>query len=405
MQVNKALLRDDSNKNMNKSSAPLSSQVGPLFLLTGIFFLNFISRIMLAPLMPTIENDLGIGHGEAGALFLLISLGYFTTLMGSGFFSSRLTHRKTIILSSMVSGAALLAVSISHTMWGIRIGLIIVGMAAGLYLPSGISTLTSLVRSRDWGKAIAIHEMAPNLGFVVAPLLSEALLRWLSWRHILVLVGVASVSSGLAFARFGRGGEFPGESPRPGTLRILVAEPSFWIMVALFSLGIGASIGIYSMLPLYLVAEREMLSSWANYLVAISRISVLGIAFLSGVVTDRVGPKVAMGGVFLGTGLTTLLLGVVPGSWIVPILFLQPMMAACFFPPGFAALSRIGPPNVRNISLSFTFPPAFLLGGGAMPAGIGLLGEMGSFGLGISLVGGIVMSGFILLHYIQLPEE
>ena len=405
MQVNKALIRDDSIKNMNKSSAPLSSQVVPLILLTGIFFLNFISRIILAPLMPTIENDLGIGHGEAGALFLLISLGYFATLIGSGFFSYRLTHRKTIILSSMVSGAALLAVSISHTMWGIRLGLLIVGMAAGIYLPSGISTLTSLVRSRDWGKAIAIHEMAPNFGFVVAPLLSEILLIWFSWRYILILLGVVSVSSGLAFACFGRGGKFPGEYPRPGILRVLMVDPSFWIMVALFSLGIGASIGIYSILPLYLVAERGMLRSWANYLVAISRISTLGIGFLSGIVTDRLGPKVAMGAVFLGTGLITLLLGVVPVSWIVLIVFLQPMMAACFFPPGFAALSRIGPPRVRNISLSFTYPLAFLLGGGAIPAGIGALGEMGFFDLGISLVGGIVMSGFILLHYLKFQEE
>ena len=211
--------------------------------------------------------------------------------------------------------------------------------------------------------------------------------------------------SGLSFARSGRGGTFPGESPRPGTLSILMANPSFWIMVALFSLGIGASIGIYSMLPLYLVAEREMVRSWANYLVAISRISALAIVFLSGIVTDRLGPKVAMGSVFLGTGLITLLLGVVPVSWVVLIVFLQPMMATCFFPPGFAALSRIGPPRVRNISLSFTFPPAFLLGGGAIPAGIGVLGEMGFFDLGISLVGGIVMSGLILLHYLKFQEE
>jgi NNP family nitrate/nitrite transporter-like MFS transporter len=168
-----------------------------------------------------------------------------------------------------------------------------------------------------------------------------------------------------------------------------MVDPSFWIMVALFSLGIGASIGIYSILPLYLVAERGMLRSWANYLVAISRISTLGIGFLSGIVTDRLGPKVAMGAVFLGTGLITLLLGIVPVSWIVLIVFLQPMMAACFFPPGFSALSRIGPPRVRNISLSFT----------------GALGEMGFFDLGISLVGGIVMSGLILLHYLKFQEE
>ena len=148
---------------MNENGASLRSQIGPLLLMTGIFFLNFIARIILAPLMPTIEMDLGIGHAEAGSLFLLISLGYFASLLGSGFFSSRFTHRKTIIFSSIFLGITLLAVSFSDTLCEIRIGCIIIGLATGLYLPSGISTLTSLVRSEDWGKAIAIHELAPNI--------------------------------------------------------------------------------------------------------------------------------------------------------------------------------------------------------------------------------------------------
>lgn len=398
-------MRDHRGENINESGAPLGSQVDSLLLMTGIFLLNFMSRIIFAPLMPIIEKDLGFGHGEAGSLFLLISLGYFAALMGSGFFSSRSTHRKTIIFSSMALGAALFVISFSNTMWGIRIGLIVLGMVSGLYLPSGISTLTSLVRSRDWGKAIAIHELAPNLSFVVAPLLSEALLEWFSWRYILTLLGIVSVLFGLAFARFGRGGDFPGESPRPETLKILLAEPSFWIMVALFSLGIGASLGVYAMLPLYLVVEREMVRSWANYLVAISRILSLGMAFIAGIVTDRLGPKVAMGSVLLGAGLTTLLLGAVPGFWMVLIIFLQPMIAVCFFPPGFAALSRIGPSSVRNISVSFTIPVAFFLGGGVIPVCIGVLGEAGSFDLGISLVGGMIMCGFVLLRYLKFPDE
>ncbi|MGD8947416.1 MAG: hypothetical protein PVI62_12185, partial [Desulfobacterales bacterium] len=63
-------------------------QMGFLFLLTTIFFLNFISRIILAPLIPTIETDLDLSHAEAGSLFLFISCGYFATLIGSGFVSS-----------------------------------------------------------------------------------------------------------------------------------------------------------------------------------------------------------------------------------------------------------------------------------------------------------------------------
>ena len=108
------------------------SQMGPLLFLVGIFFLNFLSRIILSPLMPTVEEDLKIGHDEAGVLFLLISLGYCLGLLASGFVSSRFQHRRTILLSSIAVGGALMVVSISHNLWGIRFGLILLGMAAGL---------------------------------------------------------------------------------------------------------------------------------------------------------------------------------------------------------------------------------------------------------------------------------
>ena len=40
----------------------------------GMFFLNFIGRIIFAPLMPTIEQDLGLTHSQAGSLFFLIAI-------------------------------------------------------------------------------------------------------------------------------------------------------------------------------------------------------------------------------------------------------------------------------------------------------------------------------------------
>ncbi|HMK52763.1 MAG TPA: MFS transporter, partial [Thermodesulfobacteriota bacterium] len=144
--------------------------------------MNFLSRIILSPLMPTVEKDLKVGHDEAGSLFFMISLGYCIGLLLSGFISSRLTHRKMILLSSVAVGGAIILVSISHHLWMIHLGLIFVGMAAGFYLPSGIATLMELVRPEHWGKALAIHELAPNLAFVIAPLLVEALLGAFSWR-------------------------------------------------------------------------------------------------------------------------------------------------------------------------------------------------------------------------------
>ena len=71
--------------------------------------------------MPKIEEELGIAHAAAGSFFLLISTGYFITLLGSGFFSSRLTHRRTIILSGAVLGAALLGTSFIGGLFGIPV--------------------------------------------------------------------------------------------------------------------------------------------------------------------------------------------------------------------------------------------------------------------------------------------
>jgi NNP family nitrate/nitrite transporter-like MFS transporter len=159
------------------------------------------------------------------------------------------------------------------------------------------------------------------------------------------------------------------------------------------------------MLPLYLVAEQGFERSSANQLVAFSRIAGLAIAFAAGWASDRWGPKRTLGGILLTTGMATVLLGMTRGSWIIPFLFLQPMLAVCFFPAGFAALASIGPPQVRNVAISLTIPVAFFVGSGAIPAGIGLMGQEGSFALGFVLVGVLLIGGVIILRYLRFDEE
>jgi NNP family nitrate/nitrite transporter-like MFS transporter len=394
---------------MNQSGTaerdPLSfrSQMAPLFFLVGIFLLNFLSRIILGPLMPAVEKDLRIGHGEAGSLFFIIALGYCTMLLASGFVSSRLNHRRTIILSSMAVGGAFLLVGFSRDLWGVRFGLLMLGMAAGLYLPSGILTIIGLVRPKDLGKAVAIHELAPNLGFLIAPLLAEALLGWFSWRGVLVFIGIGSLIGGAVFVFWGKGGNSYGEAPKLRMMRSLLVDPSVWILIVLFSLALGMTSGVYSMMPLYLVSERGMDRTWANTLLGLSRVATLGTVLLSGWMTDRLGLKKTLNAVFLTAGLLTCMLGVAPGSWVILIVFIQAMLVTCFFPVGFAALSRVGSPNIKNVVLSLTLPVASLLGG-AIPGGIGLIGEIESFSLGFTLLGGLILGGLILIRYLKFTD-
>lgn len=393
------------NQNHPHETQVFQSQLAPLLLIASIFLLNFTSRLISAPLLPAIEKDLQFSHGEAGSLFLFLSMGYFISLLGSGHISSRITHRKTIIFSAIAVGSTLSLISFSNGLVSMRFFVFLLGISAGLYLPSGITVITSLVTPRHWGKALAVHELAPNLSFILAPLLAELLLHWFVWRNILLLVGTGSAMAGICFARFGKGGNFLGEPPNFSSIRTILKIPAFWILILLFSFAITSTLGIYNMLPLYLITEHGLSREYANNLVGFSRIPTLVMAFLAGWATDRLGAKTIMISVFFITAILTILLGMASTYWVVFIVFFQPLFAVCFYPAGFAALSSISTPENRNVAVSLTIPVAFVLGGGTIPALIGIMADKGHFSWGIIGSGILIITGFFLSFFIKISNH
>jgi NNP family nitrate/nitrite transporter-like MFS transporter len=389
----------------NEPGLDFRPQIGPILLLASMFYLNFIGRIVIAPLLPAIEADLSISHAQAGSLILITTSGYFVTITGSSLVSSRISHRYTILLSAFAAALALVGVSLSNTFSSLRGSLLLLGFATGFYLPSGIATLTSLVPAKHWGKALGIHELAPNLGFVTAPLISELLLHWFSWRGVLGFLGVSSALCGCMFWWFGQGGRFQGQIPSFSAYRNLFAQPSFWIMAILFGLGMAGSFGIYTMLPLYLTAGQSMDRPFANTLIGLSRVSGLFTAPISGFATDRFGPRKTLVLVLFLAGLMTMLMGLASGPWLILLVFVQPMLAVCFFPAGFAALSLLGSSEIRNFGVSVAVPLGFLFAGGALPIGIGILGDAGNFAAGFAGTGFLILSGSLLSRLLILRQN
>jgi MFS transporter, NNP family, nitrate/nitrite transporter len=389
------------------TAVPLTrkSQLFLLGLLTTIFFVNLLSRVALAPLLPIIENDLGLGHAGAGSFFMMMAIGYAIGLFVSGYLSSWLTFRQTIALAAIAIGCTLFFVAVSRSLWAIRIGLVLMGIPAGIYLPLAITTITASVSPANWGKAISIHELAPPLGYMSAPLIVEGLLLFFPWQGVLALIGGLSFILGLSFLRLGRGGDFKGEQPTLGNIRLLIDRPAFWIMVVLFSLAITSSIGMYSMMTLYLVTERGIDRGLANTLVSLSRLPVLAIAPLSGWVSDRFGTKPTLTVSLLFSGAMTILLGILPDRWAILILFLQPMLTGCFFPAGFTVLSQIVPTSTRNLSISLTVLISYLIGGGLIPIALGIFGDAGAFGLAFVIVGGLFLLSVFLITGLKIRES
>ena len=375
-----------------------------LIFLAGIFFLNFLSRIILSPLLPYIEKELNFGHAVSGSLFLCISSGYFIAILFSGVVSSRLTHRWTIVLSTIATGIALIVLGSCQSLFSLRFGLFALGMAAGLYLPSGLASVTRLVEPAYWGRGMAIHELAPNIGFVLAPLLAGGMLEYFSWRHGLQMTGGFLVLMGGLYSSFGRGSDEKGQPPDLQTFLDLLRKPQFWLMVLLFSLAICSTLGIYAMLPLLLVTGQGMEGESANRLLAFSRLCALSMPVPAGWLGDRYGNRRMMTGVLFIAGLLTIPLGLFSGVPLLAAVILQPMVAVCFFPSGFAVLSGLSGKGHGAAVISLCIPLAFLLGGGVMPTFIGLVGDQSQIGTGFVLAG-LAMTAASTLSLLAMRKQ
>lgn len=386
-----------ANNNTSESGGTIRSALPLLLLTTSVFLLNFLSRVVLAPLLPEVRVELGIGHAEAGGFFLVMAAGVSLGLLSNGAFASRLTHRGTIALSALVLGASLVAASLAENLNLFRIFWAMAGYGAGLYLPSGIATVTSLVRRPDWGKALAVHEMAPNGSFVLAPLVAELMLAVASWRTAIFVLGAAQIVLSMVFLRgSGRAGNFAGAKPSWETARKILRMRSFWAMTGLFMLGVIGSFGPYSMIPLYLV-DLGWTRTEANQLLTVSRTLAFCVPFGAGWLVDRMGAPKTIAAYLVLNGAATVFLGLASGSWLTPAVLLQPMLAVTFFPAAFTMLSSLYDPSERSVAVSFMVPFGMFAGLGAGPVLLGVMGDLGRFGLGFAMVGALLFCGLLLL--------
>jgi len=381
---------DEMTVQHGESFGSFSRVVPSLLFLVLLFFLNFTSRVIFSPLLPVIEGELDISHATSGSFFFFISSGYFLSLFLSGFVSRRLTHKKTIVLSALGSGLVLLLAGLCVTLFQLRLALFFLGLTAGLYLPSGLATIAMLVPPSYSARGVAVHELAPNAAFVAAPLLCEVMLHVFSWRHGIMLLGVTLLFAGTFYLFFAEGNRESGQPPDLRLMAFYLRQPEFWLLVMLFSLAICSTVGIYTMLPLFLVSDQGMETGRANGLVSLSRVVALAMPVLAGWLGDLFGNRRLMTLVLFAAGIATVFLGRGSDELLVVMVIVQSMIAVCFFPSGFAVLSRLAGRGKENIGVSLVIPLAFLSGGGVMPVMIGFVGDRLSIGAGI-LGAGILM--------------
>jgi NNP family nitrate/nitrite transporter-like MFS transporter len=370
----------------------------PVIFLTVIFFLHFVTRQLIGPLLPEIELELGLSHTQSGFFVLMMGIGFTISQLGAAFLAARWGYRRCILLSVLGSAAAAFFITQSETFWGLALGCLGVGVAGGLYVPSGIALITMLVQPKDWGKAMGIHELAPNLALLVVPFLATAAVILGSWRYGYLSAASVMAVLGLLYIKTGVDSDQRPTPPNFSRIREIVADPSFWKLCVLLSIAVGVETGVYSMIPLFLVTERGFELSDANQLLGFSRIPGIILVLVSGWLTDRLSPATAIT-IALGlTGVSVLGLGSGPDYIMIPSIFVQSAASACLFPPMLSMASTISSNENRALTLSLSIAAAPLVGSGLLPAGLAICGDMFSFEAGLAVTSLLIFSGIWIVR-------
>ncbi len=377
------------------------SRIGPAVTLVLVFLMNFLGRWIYSPLLLPIREDLGFSYGQMGSLFFFITLGYAATVLFSGYFARAFRNRGAILTSAFGAALATLIVSLSGSIWSLRLGLLLLGSFSGLYMASAMATLTDLIPEEHWGKAMALHEVAPIVALLGAPLVVNLLMSTMGWRWILRILTLASVAVAALLLPWKGLGQTRGQAPNFQFFREILPNPSFWLILLGFATAVGAEVGTYAILPAFLSIERGIPIEEVNRLVGFSRLTALGVVLVSGHLRDLFGDRVVMVGALGLAGVATLGLGLATGSLLIATVWIQPGVVAAFFPSALAALAGAGPVGARNLAFSFVFPPAYILGAGVVPTVLGHLGQSGGFGLGLVALGGwsLLVATLNLLGY------
>lgn len=355
----------------------------PLIVFWGLWFLNFSTRTFFAPILPLIEDFLSLSHGAAGSLFTSLSIGYSLSLLAAGRLTSLWGHKRTIVAGFMGLFLGCLGLQAAESYWAFHVLFFLTGMASGCYIPSVIPIITHTYQSRHWGKAIAFHDSAASLSIFVIPILVAFGLHFLSWQRLLLILATACLILPLFFWKVA--GEPPQEPNRPRpTYSHLFRRRSIRTMIFLWIFSSASTMGIYSILPLFLIKEKGVGFDLANTLIGISRAGGFVFTILMGPLIDRYGYQKVLKLSVVLTGLSTVGISLASGlSLILTALIFQAILSLGFFPAGQAALSRLTSPSERSMVMGVVIALGMVVGTGVGPFVLGMIADHFSFRAGI----------------------
>jgi len=366
-----------------------------LLLFWSLWFLNFSTRTVLSPLLPVFEKELHITHALAGSLFLFLAVGYTSSLLVSNWITPRIGFKKSIAVGFVVLIGALLALVFARTYCTLGVVVFALGFGGGIYPPCALPLITSAIHPDKWGRALAFHETAASFSLLAIPLLAAALLPFLEWPVLVMALSALCLAVTVVFFVRSPDPRPKGEDKVPFSQ--VLRRRDFWIIATLWSFAAASGLGLYNLIPLFLVNERGIPLDLANTIFGFSRVGGLVVTFLAGFLIDRIGVRGVLLLSLMASGFSTAGIALSePFPLLVVMLVVQATFMPVFFPAALVTISRLTNFGDRGAFTGATLAIGVIFGTGIAPTLLGTVADVWSFQVGM-LVQGLLTMGICLL--------
>jgi len=226
------------------------AEMGREFKVVGLVsfahLLSHLYMLALAPLFPFVRDDLGVTYVELGLTITAyaITTGLLQTPMG--FLVNRIGGGKVLVGGLFLNALAIALVGLVSEYWQLIALMFLAGVGSSVFHPADYSILAARVKDQRLGRALAVHALGGNLGFLVAPPLMVGLTLLFDWRTAMMIAGGGGVLLALAMMVLPDilSDRHPAGKSSSDSWGTLIRSPTLLLLFLFYTLSAGANSGI-----------------------------------------------------------------------------------------------------------------------------------------------------------------
>jgi MFS family permease len=382
-----------------------------LGLLSVAHAINHAQAVLLPLIYLAIIDEFGVG---VQTIAFLAALGAFASGMVQLSYAglTRVVSRRRLLGGGgILFGGGFAAMAFATSFLTFAVPNILSRIGGSPQHPVGNGLLAEQFPAERRGFAISAHIAGGNVGTVVVALIGVPLIALVGWRGASIAFGIPAIVVAVAILLFVRErGTDRAAARASGTVRAafgrILRDPDLrWLFLTSVLGGGGRGLGVVNLFVLlYLTLVLGIDAATAGFMYGALIVFSVPMPLIAGWLSDRVGRKPLIVGVYLG-GAVAFIVFLLAGSSTFGLsagILLMGLFSFAESPQLQALLGDISPPSTRDASYALYFTLAFGVGS-LWVAAYGVIIEAAGESAGLPMVFVLMAVSFVLAALTTLP--